>query len=97
MSERFLLIVMSFIVHLNYWNRLLVAETILVIDNGGHSHAILHEVRFVLAKNARVSRVHAVTVRCDGARLAVRRERNRLHTSRADIIPLRSTVGRRLA
>ena len=39
----------------NYWKSLSVAESILVKDIGGHWHAILHELRFVLAKNSSLS------------------------------------------
>jgi hypothetical protein len=54
-SQPFLLIIACVMVFSNYWHRLSVAETILVPDNGGHRYAILHELRFVLAKNSTIS------------------------------------------
>jgi hypothetical protein len=49
-SEPFLFIIRYMIACFNYLNRRSVAETILVMDNGGHCDAILNELRFVFEK-----------------------------------------------
>ena len=52
-SEPFLFIIRHIMVCSNYLNRQSVVATILVMDNGGHGDAILHKLRFVLAKNSK--------------------------------------------
>jgi hypothetical protein len=53
LESHFLLSLWCFdiIAYLNYWNCPSMAEADLVTDNGGHWHAILLELHFVLAKN----------------------------------------------